>query len=91
MPDVPAIGEVVPGCSVCGWNGMWAPAGTPGEIVSRPDQALARILRHIDIREKLRAESREPAHSTRDGFAHVIAGDVATRTEVVKNGNVKLD
>ena len=78
MPDVPAIAEVVPGYSVSGWNGMWAPAGTPREIVSRLNQALARILKQPDVQERLRADSREPAHSTPEEFTRVIARDIAT-------------
>ena len=91
MPDVPAIAEFVPGYSVSGWNGMWAPAGTPGEIVSRLNQALARILKVPDIQEKLRADGREPAHSTPEDFTRVVARDIATWLKVVKNGNIKLE
>jgi len=91
MPDLPAIGELVPGYSVTGWNGMWAPAGTPREIVSRLNQALARILKLPDVQEKLRADSREPAHSTPQELAQVIARDIATWSKVVKSGNIKLD
>ena len=91
MPDVPAIAEFVPGYSVSGWNGMWAPAGTPKEIVARLNQALARILKQPDIAEKLRADSREPTHSTPEEFVRVIARDIATWTRVVKNGNIKLE
>ena len=91
MPDVPAIAEFVPGYSVSGWNGMWAPAGTPREIVARLNQALARILKQPDIQEKLRADGREPAHSTPEEFARVIARDIAQWSKVVKNGNIKID
>jgi tripartite-type tricarboxylate transporter receptor subunit TctC len=91
MPDVPAIGEFVPGYSVSGWNGMWAPAGTPKEIVLRLNQALARVLKQPEIQERLRADSREPAHSTPEEFAHVIARDIATWSKVVKMGNIKLE
>src|SRR5262249_27520351 len=83
MPDVPAIAEFVPGYSVSGWNGMWAPRGTPGEIVARLNQALARILKQPEIAEKLRADGREPAHSTPEEFARVIARDIATWSRVV--------
>jgi len=91
IPDVPAIAEFVPGYSVSGWNAMWAPAGTPKEIVSRLNQALARMLKQPDIEERLRASGREPAHSTPEEFARVVARDIATWSRVVKNGNIKLD
>jgi len=91
MPDLPAIGELVPGYAVSGWNGMWAPAGTPREIVSRLNQALARILKQPEVQERLRADSREPAHSTPEELTRVIARDIATWSKVVKNGNIKLE
>ena len=91
LPDVPAIAESVPGYSVSGWNGMWAPAGTPREIVSRLNQALARLLKQPDIQERLRASGREPAHSTPEEFAGAIARDIAMWSKVVRNGNIKID
>jgi tripartite-type tricarboxylate transporter receptor subunit TctC len=91
MPDVPAIAETVPGYSVSGWNAMWAPAGTPKEIVSRLNQALARILKQPDVQERLRADGREAAHSTPEELTRVIARDVATWSKVVTRGNIKVD
>ena len=91
MPDVPAIAEQVPGYSVSGWNAMWAPAGTPKEIVSRLNRALAQILEQPEVQERLRADGREPAHSSPEELTRVIARDIATWTNVVKNGNIKLD
>ena len=91
MPGLPAIGELVPGYSASGWNGMWAPAGTPKEIVSQLNQVLARILKQPDVQELLRADSREPAHTTPEEFARVIARDVAKWSKVVKAGNIKVD
>ena len=35
LPDVPAIGEVVPGYDASGWFGICAPKGTPDEIIAR--------------------------------------------------------
>ena len=91
MPDVPAIAEVVPGYSVSGWNGMWAPAGTPKEIVARLNQALGRILKQPDVQERLRADGREPAHSTPEELIRVIARDIATWSKVAKNANIRLE
>jgi tripartite-type tricarboxylate transporter receptor subunit TctC len=91
MPDLPAIGELVPGYSHNAWNGMWAPAGTPREIILRLNQALARVLKQPEVQERLRADSREPAHTTPEEFGRVIARDVAKWSGVVKAGNIKVD
>jgi tripartite-type tricarboxylate transporter receptor subunit TctC len=91
MPDLPAIGELVPGYSVDGWAGMWAPAGTPKEIVSRLNQSVAHILKLPDVQERLRAGGAEPAHSTPEAFARAITQDIATWSKVVKAGNIRID
>jgi len=91
VPDLPAISELVPGYSQTAWNGMWAPAGTPKEIIARLNQALGRILKQPEVQERLRAVGREPAHTTPEEFGRVIARDVAKWSKVVKAGNIRID
>ncbi len=91
MPDLPAIGELVPGYSATFWYGLGAPAGTPNEIVSSLNQALARILKQPDVQERLHAYDLKPAHSTPEEFARAIARDIAVWSKVVKAGNIKVD
>ncbi|MGZ8210080.1 MAG: tripartite tricarboxylate transporter substrate binding protein [Burkholderiales bacterium] len=90
-PDLPAIGEVVPGYAVDGWAGMWAPAGTPRAIVTRLNQSVARILKQSDVQAMLRTGGAEPVPSTPDGFAQVIAKDIATWSSVVKAGDIRVE
>ncbi len=91
MPDLPAINELIPDFSANVWFGMWAPAGTPKQIISRLNQALARAIKQREVQERLRAVSLEPTHSTPEEFARVIARDIATWSKVVKAGNIKID
>jgi tripartite-type tricarboxylate transporter receptor subunit TctC len=91
LPDLPAIGEQVPGYAVDGWAGLWAPAGTPREIITRLNQSVARILKLPDVQERLRAGGAEASHSTPDEFARVIAQDIATWSKVVKAGDIKIN
>lgn len=90
-PDLPAVAELVPGYSQTAWNGMWAPAGTPKEIIARLNQALGRILKQPEVQERLRAAGREPTYTTPEEFGRVIARDVAKWSKVVKDGNIKVD
>ena len=91
MPDLPAIGEQVPGYAVDGWAGLWVPAGTPLAIVSRLNQSVARILKLPEVQERLRAGGADAAPSTPEAFARVIAQDIATWSKVVKAGNIKIN
>lgn len=91
MPDVPTVGEVVPGYVASFWFGLGAPAGTPRAIVQRLNDELARVLKHPDVPGRLRTLDLEPAHSTPEAFGRRIAADVAMWTKVVKAGNIKVD
>ena len=91
MPDLPAVNELVPGYTAFTWFGMWAPPGTPKEIVARLNQAIARILKKPEVQERLRADGMEAAHNTPEEFSRFIARDIAKWTKVVKAGNIKVD
>ena len=91
LSDLPAISELVPGYYHNAWNGMWAPAGTPKEIILRLNQALGRILKLPEVQERLRADGREPLHTTPEEYGRVIARDVAKWSKVVKAANIKVD
>ncbi len=91
MPDLPAIRESVPGYSASLWYGMWAPAGTPKEVISRLNQAIARMLKLPEVQERLRADGVEPAHSTPEEQARIVAREIATWSKVIKIGNIKID
>ena len=82
---------MVPGYAVDGWAGMWAPAGTPKNIVTRLNQSVARILKLSEVQERLRASGAEATPSTPEGFARVIARDITTWSKVVKAGNIRIN
>lgn len=91
LPDLPSIGEVLPGYASDFWFGMWAPAGTPKEIVMRLNLAIGRILKQPDVLDRLRTDVSEGVGSTPEEFARIIARDIGTWSRVVKAGNIKVD
>jgi tripartite-type tricarboxylate transporter receptor subunit TctC len=91
LPDLPAIGELVPGYAVSSWFGMLAPAGTPRDIVSRLNQSLARIVKQPDVQARLRADGVEPAHTTPEEFRRFIGEEITKWSKVVKAGNIKVE
>jgi tripartite-type tricarboxylate transporter receptor subunit TctC len=91
MPDLPAIGELVPGFAADGWSGIWAPAGTPKEIVSRLNQSIGRILKLAEVQDRLRAIDAEPTHSSPEEFARFIAAEVGKWRKVVATANIRLN
>jgi tripartite-type tricarboxylate transporter receptor subunit TctC len=91
LPGVPAIGETVPGYAAEHWYGMWAPHGTPGEIIVRLNQELGTILQTPELRDRITGDGFSPAHTTPAEFGDRIARDAARWQEVVRRGNIRLD
>lgn len=91
MPELPAIGEQVSGYSAGIWIGMFAPAGTAPEIVTRINGSLGRILRLPEVQERLRADGTEPAPSTPEAFGRLVEREIAMWGRVVKTGNIRVD
>ena len=68
LPDVPTIDEAgLRGFEASGWNGLFAPAGTPKPIVDRLHRAVVKILASEETQRRLRPARRDPArHRSRN-------------------------
>ena len=55
MPDVPTIGETVPGFEMSSWLGVFAPAATPAPLVARLNDTITKIFNDPPVKEKLAA------------------------------------
>ncbi len=53
LPNTPALSETFPGFEYTGWNGLFAPAGTPAEVVARVNRDLEAVLRQPDIAKRM--------------------------------------
>jgi tripartite-type tricarboxylate transporter receptor subunit TctC len=89
LPDLPAIAELLPGYSADFWTALWAPKGTPREIVLRLNREIARFLEQPDVK-RLQGEGIEPAHTTPEGLARLIQREIATWEKVVKAANIEM-
>lgn len=70
MPDVPSAAEAgYPEYETYAWYGMYAPKGTPKEIVARIQQEIAKVVRQPDMRERLGQFGAEPIASSPEDFA----------------------
>jgi tripartite-type tricarboxylate transporter receptor subunit TctC len=76
VPDLPTIGEAVPGVETTSWVGFLAPAGTPKEIRERLAKIVADAMQTPDVRDKMLALGMTPIPAGPDAFDRVIAEDL---------------
>src|SRR2546425_7134639 len=91
-PDVPAMAEAgLPGYDITSWQAMFAPAGTPGEIVVRLHAATAKILRMPENRDKLNQLGLEAGGMLPDELAALIRAEIPRLGKVVRDSGARVD
>lgn len=55
MPTVPSLSETFPGFEYTGWNGLFAPAGTPADIVARVNRDIEAVLAQPEVSQRLQS------------------------------------
>lgn len=93
LPNVATAAEQgIKGLEVGSWNAMFVPAGTPHDIVSTIQQALAKSLADPKVREVLIQTGQEPVGDTPEQFAVTFKADIARFAKVVEDAKIpKLD
>jgi tripartite-type tricarboxylate transporter receptor subunit TctC len=88
MPDIPAIGETVPGFEMSSWLGFFAPAGTPAPLVARLNEAMVKILTAEAVKTRLAGLGLAVAPSTPAELAAIIKEGLAVRGQLIKAANI---
>ena len=91
LPDVPTVGEYIPGFVTGSWQGVLAPAGTPPAIVEKLNTEMAKIVNLPDVKEKLLTLGAEPLTMTPAQFNTWLHTQVANWAVVVKEAGIKIE
>jgi tripartite-type tricarboxylate transporter receptor subunit TctC len=91
IPDVPTIGETVPGYEVSIWYGMAAPRGTPPEIVEKLNQAVNAVLADPKLQARLAELGGEPMPMTPAEFGKLVAEETEKWAKVIRAANIKAE
>jgi tripartite-type tricarboxylate transporter receptor subunit TctC len=91
LPDVPTIGETVPGYEVSVWFGICAPKGTPPEIVDKLNAAVNAVLANPKLVERFHDLGGEPMPMSPAEFGKLVADETVKWAKVVKFAGVKAE
>jgi tripartite-type tricarboxylate transporter receptor subunit TctC len=90
-PDIPTIAEAgVPGYESGQWYGLFAPAGTPQEIITWLYRETTAILHATSVKERLAVDGLEVVASSPDEFAAFIKAELTKWTKLVKAAGMAL-
>lgn len=91
MPDVPTIGETVPGYEANGWQGLLARAGTPKSIVDKINSVLVADLKRPETAERFKSIGIDARWNTPEEFRAFIASESAKWGKVIRAANIKVE
>jgi len=91
LPDVPTVGETVPGYTITTWYGAVAPAKVPREIIVRLNQEMLKALQLPDIKERMASLGADIVGSSVEASAKFFASEVAKYTKVAQDANIRTE
>ena len=89
LKDVPTAAEAgVPGYDVSSWNGIFAPAGTPKEVIDTLNKAIAEVVAMPDVKDKFATLGVVAEASTPDALMARLKSDIAKWDVVIKRAGI---
>ena len=89
LPDLPTVGEFLPGYEASGWTGLGAPKNTPPEIIDRLNAAFNTALADPKIRARLADLSSVPIPLSPADFGKLIVEETVKWERVIRTANIK--
>jgi tripartite-type tricarboxylate transporter receptor subunit TctC len=92
-PEIPTTDEAgLPGFHVSIWNGLWAPAGTPGDIIAKLNTAIVNILAEPDVQKRLidlAYEIQPREQQTPQALGALQRAEIAKWWPIIKAANIR--
>jgi tripartite-type tricarboxylate transporter receptor subunit TctC len=90
-PNVPTIGETVPGYALESWQGIFAPAKTPPQIVNKMNAGIVKALGDQTIIKKFTQNAYDVTPSSPEQLGKFLAEDTAKWSAIIKSAGLKID
>jgi tripartite-type tricarboxylate transporter receptor subunit TctC len=92
LPDVPTVDQAgVKGFETAAWSGLYAPAGTPVDIINRLNAEVVKILKQPSVREQLVAQGAEPVGDSPEEFSRFTQAEIGKWAKIIKISGAKVD
>lgn len=92
FPDVPTVQEAgVPGYEVTTWYALWAPAGTPQDVINKLQQEVAKAMTSQQLKDVWAQQGASPGGNTPSEFGAFVKAEIAKWADVVKASGARID
>ena len=91
VPELPTIGESLPGFQAVAWNGLVGPPGLAPDIVAKLNAAVVKVMALPDVRDKLAGGGLDVVGDAPDEFARFIRAEIAKWSAIAKQVGAKAD
>ena len=92
LPEVPTVDQAgLKGYDTQAWSGLYAPAGTPSEVIAKLNAEVVKILKMPAVREQLAAQGAEPVGDSPEEFARFMRDEIAKWAKLIKVSGAKVE
>jgi len=91
LPSVQPIAQLYPGFNSDGWQGIFAPANTPSNVVRKLNLEINQIIQGVEFRDLAKSKGVSVSPSSQAEFADFIKSELKRYEQIVKENNIYLD
>jgi tripartite-type tricarboxylate transporter receptor subunit TctC len=91
LPDLPTVGDTLPGFDIGQWFALWAPAGTPPEIIQKLNAETVAIVQSPQYRALMREVGTEVVGSSPEALRKLQEADIAKYVRIAREANIKAN
>ena len=88
-PELPTIAETVPGFTVNNWIGLFAPAGTPADIVQKLNAEVTKIMETPEVQKRLESEGAKFVRKSPEEFGQFQRAEMVKWSKVLKDAGIQ--
>ena len=91
LPEVPTVGESLPGYALTNWFGLLVPSAVSKDIISKIHADVTKVLREAEIRKRIEDLGADVVGNTPEEFGAAMRAESAQWAEIIKAANIKAE